>query len=315
MSGNAMAGVVSQIQDYAYGYSMKRIVTDAADVLIKTPGEPLNWNSTNPPITLGLAKYEDNETITHFLDDRKVGAMNSSYLTQLIGTRFTYYNLTIVGLQNVSFSWSWSVGARANASDIAAARRIAFLEMWKIAGELDEIARVPIGEKACCVKGGKQPIVTYAISFYVEPAETAIFDFWIVGEKRIGDNSQADAWVYGETDPEFEGLDPDCCWVSGGEDKIDLFPVPGDCKKNECGDPCDATCCSETTAEFDIIRVKIDDELTEGMTNYVFIRLTGNPWTETTYYVIRAPAGICNDLIIHELAKPQPVLVILEAGR
>lgn len=62
-----------------YGYSLQRITLDAADVLIKTPGEPYNWeNDTTTLETLGLASIVENISQSHSLDVGKVLVLNQS---------------------------------------------------------------------------------------------------------------------------------------------------------------------------------------------------------------------------------------------
>lgn len=79
ISATAMAGVTTQMQEYMYGYSLQRITLDAADVLIKTPGEPYNWeNDTTTLETLGLASIVENISQSHSLDFGKVLVLNQS---------------------------------------------------------------------------------------------------------------------------------------------------------------------------------------------------------------------------------------------
>lgn len=79
ISATAMAGVTTQMQEYMYGYSLQRITLDAADVLIKTPGEPYNWeNDTTTLETLGLASIVENISQSHSLDVGKVLVLNQS---------------------------------------------------------------------------------------------------------------------------------------------------------------------------------------------------------------------------------------------
>lgn len=128
MSANAMGGVVTQIQEYAYFYSMQRQVSDAADVLIKTPGVPPNWNVTNPPTTIGLAKYNqsENRIYPHVLDSEKIGAVNSGSLQQLL-KGYRYFNLSIQSVnESVAFSKVLSNGSKASVSNIVVIRRNAF---------------------------------------------------------------------------------------------------------------------------------------------------------------------------------------------
>ncbi|MFH1773585.1 MAG: hypothetical protein ABH874_01325 [Methanobacteriota archaeon] len=129
MSATAIGGVVTQIQEYVYFYSMQRQVSDAADVLIKTPGVPPDWNSTIAPVTVGLAKYNSTEDriYSHILDSEKIGAMNSDYIKQLL-KGYRYFNLSIQSInESVVFSKVLSSGPKASVSNIVVVRRNAFL--------------------------------------------------------------------------------------------------------------------------------------------------------------------------------------------
>ncbi len=60
ISADAMDMASYKAQDYSLRFSLERTTTDAADILIKSPGSPDEWenNGFNPDITPGLAKKE-----------------------------------------------------------------------------------------------------------------------------------------------------------------------------------------------------------------------------------------------------------------
>ncbi|MFQ5976279.1 MAG: hypothetical protein ACE5J5_08200, partial [Candidatus Hydrothermarchaeales archaeon] len=96
MSANAFSGVALQVQDYANIYSLHRKTNDAADILIKSPGTPLNWSSTVPPTVSGLAYY-DNSTGTSYTNRiyfPKIPALNTADIENLTGTSNNYLNIT-----------------------------------------------------------------------------------------------------------------------------------------------------------------------------------------------------------------------------
>jgi hypothetical protein len=146
MSASAMGGVINQIQEYSFFYSMQRQAADAADVLIKTPGVPPDWNSSNPPSVLGLANYSaSNKTEQHYLDAEKVSALDTLHLThlpRLIGN-VTYYNLSLLGLTNVSISRSWSNGSKSSASNIIVIERTAYL--WNTTNSTEVRVTLEVG--------------------------------------------------------------------------------------------------------------------------------------------------------------------------
>ena len=67
VSADAMDIVGSKMEDYAYGNSLERITISSADMLIKTPGSPENWDELNDlaGVTPGLADVNSTHIKTH----------------------------------------------------------------------------------------------------------------------------------------------------------------------------------------------------------------------------------------------------------
>lgn len=81
MSANALDMAGNKISDYSAGMSLDRIATDAADILINTPG-PLNWEKSNitPLIKPGLAVDSNNSVnSTKILSYNKIAKLKASY--------------------------------------------------------------------------------------------------------------------------------------------------------------------------------------------------------------------------------------------
>jgi hypothetical protein len=58
ISANAMSGAVTQIQEYSTAYDDQRMLQDAADTLLKSPGEPPEWDGTTlKPEVMGLVQH------------------------------------------------------------------------------------------------------------------------------------------------------------------------------------------------------------------------------------------------------------------
>lgn len=91
MSASAIGGVINQIQEYSFFYSLQRQTIDAADILVKTPGVPYSWNSSSPPTTPGLALYSCQETMPNFLDREKIAAIDESILSSLFPASTNIY--------------------------------------------------------------------------------------------------------------------------------------------------------------------------------------------------------------------------------
>jgi hypothetical protein len=75
ISANTMSGVVTQVQDYSNTYDDQRVLQDAADALIKSPGEPVDWDgSTILPDVLGLVQYYPGNII--YTNSMSAGGIN-----------------------------------------------------------------------------------------------------------------------------------------------------------------------------------------------------------------------------------------------
>jgi hypothetical protein len=292
ISASAMSGVAVQISDYTDWYSYNRVVNDAVDVMIKTPGEPTGWNSTNAPDILGLANYSSTAGVGPYqLDSRKVGALNSSTAggtifsvgtTRLLGNEtFSYLNLSFLGasLNTTNLSINFATGSRTNVTNIYASERMALLALTEIAGVMEEVGHFAGNTSACCGNpGGGQR--GYNISFFVITGEKTTYDFWLFGEELSGTVTHK----YGIA-PGLAGTSCDCV---GGT--FNALPNPDT-----------------------ITKKLVDDDLTENSFNEVIVRPNGNGYIN--YYLIKAPAGTAEDLVTPNLAGAKPVKVILEVGR
>lgn len=80
LSANALDIVGFKISDYSAGRSMDRIATDAADILINTPGTP-GWEkiSYTPAVTPGLAQDNNENNSAKVLSKSKINGLNRSY--------------------------------------------------------------------------------------------------------------------------------------------------------------------------------------------------------------------------------------------
>ncbi|MFQ5800890.1 MAG: hypothetical protein ACE5HH_04130, partial [Candidatus Hydrothermarchaeales archaeon] len=82
-SASAMTGVVNQMQSYAYTYDTQRVAMDAADLLLKSPGEPVEWDNQSAGI-LGFASVENNFTYNHILNLTKLNYFKNANTSQAI---------------------------------------------------------------------------------------------------------------------------------------------------------------------------------------------------------------------------------------
>jgi hypothetical protein len=321
ISANAMSGVAVQIEDYTGWYSNQRIVNEALDAMMKTPGDPEDWNYTYPalgPTTLGLASYEDSVLTPYFIDAKKVGALNRSIsgtplyqlgITALLGANFSYYNFTLKGADTntTNMSISYSYGSRADVSNIYAAEQIGTYEIEKAMGIASDVGH--LGTDPCYGGGGGKPPV-WNVDFFVGTGELTTSDFWLYGvvDQSAGANSEYDV----DTTAPLPDISGSC---------IGYSPLPGSgifpCSSPPANAPgggspsCDETYNSNNGR---IYRILIDSELVEGQENRVLIEAAGSPARIEDYYIIRAPDGTSDDIITSGLTKPKQIRVILEVG-
>ncbi|MBU2559367.1 hypothetical protein KKA03_00555 [archaeon] len=291
ISASAMSGVAIQMSDYTSWYSNNRMINDAMDVLIKTPGDPPDWNSTNAPSILGLANYSTTAGVGPYqLDSRKVGALNASIaggtifsvgIKSLLGNEtFSYMNLSFLGASanTTNLSINFATGSRGSVLNIYASERLALLALSEISGMMEEVGHFATNATACCSNAGTR---VYNETFFVAAGETTTYDFWLVGE-----------WQSGPAVTNKYGINPDTgvtCDCTGEPNYINL------------GQP------------NLIIKEQVDGILTENTVNELMVRPKGNG--EANYYIIKAPAGTPENMISPNLAGAKPVKVVLEVGR
>ncbi len=127
MSANALSGMAFQVQDYANIYSLQRKTNDAADILIKSPGTPANWDSSTAPTVSGLAYYDNTsgKAYPNRIYISKINALNASDLANLTGTTNNYLNISALEL---SLTFITGSAPPENAKDIAVAERYSRLQ-------------------------------------------------------------------------------------------------------------------------------------------------------------------------------------------
>ncbi len=118
VSAAAFSGLAGQVQDYAYYYDAKRTVTDVLDVLMKSPGVPPDWNTSNPPEIPGLVVQGSRGY--NNLSYEKLQALNVSMLTPLLP--YPYINLSVYTTTG-ELVREVSQGSRSGVSEVFGAER------------------------------------------------------------------------------------------------------------------------------------------------------------------------------------------------
>jgi hypothetical protein len=258
---------------------MKRVVEDAADILVKTPGDPPNWNFTRPPSKPGLAKYGGKGRGFNNLDYEKVQALNVSFIGDLLGWRYPYFKLTISAIGGTSIK-SWTYGDRNSVSEIFAAVRLASMvpnQLWSIVNVT--YAGTPLRCDDTCRFNNSR----YYIEF--EAKNLSIYDYWLLVE-RSGDSSYEDQYIINNTF--FSPAFPLCC---------EEFPS-------------DAINISKSS----LVKLQLSESgkysVQQG-TNYLFLNVFAN--VLSSYYVIQVPEGTNESDVTTDLSG-SAALVVLEVG-
>ncbi len=89
VSADAMDIAGSKMEDYAYGNSLERISQASADMLVKTPGSPENWEELSDlsGVTPGLADMDSTNMKTHsnIISIPKINRLTESYDKLMVG--------------------------------------------------------------------------------------------------------------------------------------------------------------------------------------------------------------------------------------
>lgn len=141
-----MGNIMYETQDTLYRSSNERVAADTANTLLKTSGDPYDWE-TNPSSlkVVGLAKYDYNNHLTseYVLTPQKVGALNSLAIHNILGSQYGFL-LTITGVPsgntivNMTSSGSTNVNFN-NASDVVKVERLVLVSAFDIVAEFKNI--------------------------------------------------------------------------------------------------------------------------------------------------------------------------------
>lgn len=188
ISGQAFELASEQVGGYSARYSLERVVNDAADVLVKTAGNPLNWEENLENLaTPGLATVEGGLPVRNTLDIQKLGSLRdlcrdknwdpSKGEVQAVMNLFggsENFEITIFNEngENLWRIWPrWDVerssGAE-NSPEVATVRRLVALSSGEVRGGIRMLVHVP----------GQW--LDNVLRFYVYPGELDMFDWYIV---------------------------------------------------------------------------------------------------------------------------------------
>lgn len=148
MVASDMDNMLYLVQDTVYRSSTERVAADTVDTLLKTSGNPLDWESTANPQVVGLVKCDpiSNKSIHDVISAAKLGAIkgHESYINGnqgLMGSQYGF-NITITYLEGPNKGTSiYPLGTTPNGTDIVKIERVVLYGQMDIVSQLKDSIR------------------------------------------------------------------------------------------------------------------------------------------------------------------------------
>lgn len=202
VSGQAFELASEQAGSYSTRYSLERVANDAADVLVKTAGDPLNWEENlENLVTPGLATVEGGEPVRNTLDIQKFGWLRDlcrdknwdpaksgvQTVMNLFGDsenfEITIFNGNGENLWRIWPRWDVEESSGVeNSPEVAVVRRLVAMRSGEVRGGIRMLVHVP-GEW-----------LDNVLRFRVYPGELDVFDWYIV--LKPSEKSQPTTHIY-----------------------------------------------------------------------------------------------------------------------
>jgi len=251
-----MGSIMYDTQDLVYRTSVERAAQDTANALLKTSGDPYNWEtlSSSQIKSVGLAKYNpDNKVpIEYVLSTEKIAFATPSRVQNLLGSLYSFQLVitTFPTLTNGSYiirdiTSEGNTNTKESASDVVAVERVVRVSGFDILLELKNI------------RGTGKPITKNG-NFPTSEAYLDAFDYYV-----YVDNADQ---------------------VTSG--RVEINDVSGN---NRVIGPNDWST-SPLVVKIDPETQKLKNQELPQMNN-VEARLTGKPGSIMDVYIIRVPKG------------------------
>ncbi len=267
-----MGNIMYDTQDLVYRSSAERAAQDTTNALLKTSGDPYNWEalSSSQVKSIGMAKYDPQNKLPreYVLSVDKVGAVTPSMVQNILGNQYSFQMLIttpVVGGDQrtiINMTSGGNTKTKDTASDVVAVERIVTISEFEIVAELYNVRLTG------------QPI-TLTEYFPTNKAYLDVFDYYVYVDNA---DLVSSGWA------EING-------VSGNERVIptSAFPIPA-------GSP------PYLVRKIDPVTHKLKNE-TDLQMNKIETRLAGSPGDTADVYVIRVPKGTPIEKITPENVK------------
>lgn len=168
-----MGNMLTTVESTVYQSSTERVGADTVNTLIRTSGNPTNWEDTGTPTIAGLAKFDakKNMPVHNFLSNRKLVALKKPHVESLIGPQYDFY-MTITTLENTPRTLK-SLGTYDNSKN-----NIIRIERLVISSQL-EIKTSLVG-----VIRDSGVSRTYTSDFQTNNFEIDSYDYWVLVVSR-----------------------------------------------------------------------------------------------------------------------------------
>ncbi len=214
-----------EMQDFTARQSLEKTVTDAADYIVKTPGDPYNWNEqgTTDNSLPGLAYMSNIGPNNNYLNPKKVSKLNTipKLLFNLVNTN--NYNLLITRADNGSNILDISsvnpTTPLSNAKEVAVANRTVVIQSNLTALSMNDLMHInPAhpgidngyiwynkgGDGVYVGPGNVTTAANNNSSFYISRENLNDYDFYIYIDENYlkpgGHGSPVNVLKYGFTD-------------------------------------------------------------------------------------------------------------------
>lgn len=272
-------GIASgQIRGYSTRYSLERVANDTADILVKTSGDPIDWETHPSDLkTLGLSKLNpNNRPIPNLVDSDKISKLageiygsnwnpsndnTDSAIMEFFGGKNSVDNFGIKIIENgetIYYIWPGKeIGEKTpseNALEVAAVNRLVYGSLVHIASESPPLLR----------KGGAE---YENLKFWIYPGELKSYNWYLYIENLVEPQANWEVKV----------------WINSTEGETNFHYKVKDMPKIIPDD--DAGLENEDT-------IADEYQLSESESNFISVKITGVPEEAFKIYVVALPGGI-----------------------
>nr|WP_319372664.1 hypothetical protein [uncultured Methanobacterium sp.] len=173
-----MGNIMYDTQDTLYRSSLERVSADTVNTLLKTSGDPYNWEniSSSQVKVVGLAKYDSNhQPIEYVLSPQKVGTLNATgpqAVQNIIGDQYGFY--IVITPINSPETVIWNLTSNGTSKD--AAKDVVMVQRDVIYGGFDIVSNI----KGATHDGGKPQDWTAKDPFPTNKYYTQIYDYYVL---------------------------------------------------------------------------------------------------------------------------------------